>query len=378
MTHFEASRWPIVSARAIAEINELLTAGEISLQVEQIEMLEAELCGRFEVRHALVTCNGTSAGFSAFHAIGLKPGDEVVVPSYTHWATALPALRLNCRITFADSEPEGLGMSVRSVEGVVSPSTRAVVACHLYGNPVDIRNLRAFCETRHIYLIEDISHGPGASVDGQPIGSFGDVAFCSMQAAKVLAAGEGGFLLTNDSSLYARAVELGHPKRLRRLLTTPSPYLDIGMGFKFRPSALHVALARNALRELESANSMRTDMFQIFRTALGDIRGVEFPQTHATAKRVYWEYELFLTHPRAQVGTIVQTLKERGYIAGPANFEMLPDLPHFTDEVSRRCEYPNSRRQHKQLLVLRAFTRSAPETARSLGGELRGIIRELD
>ena len=374
-SHQAATRWPLVSDGARDEINELLSAGRLSLDVERFERMEADLGQLFDVRHALLTCNGTAAGFSAIHAIGLGPGDEIVAPAYTHWATALPALHLGCRITFADTCSDSLGIHVDSVERVVTPATKAVVACHLYGNPVDLEALQEFCQRRGLFLIEDISHAPGATVAGRPVGSFGDVAFCSMQAAKLLAGGEAGFLLTNDAHLYRRAVELAHPKRIGRLVPD-SAYQGVGLGLKFRPSVLHVALAHHALKQLEGANRVRREMYRLFRQSLGCAAGVDFPWVAPNASRVYWEYEMML-RPEANLAEVVRTMRQQGYVLGPAKLELLPDLPHFSAGPANPDGYSNARRLRGRLLVIRAFSRPASSVARALGRDLGEALEKF-
>jgi dTDP-4-amino-4,6-dideoxygalactose transaminase len=270
-------------------------------------------------------------------------------------------------------DPDSLNINLSSVEQAITPKTKAVVACHLYGNPVDIRGLQHLCESRQLHLIEDISHSPGASVAGRPVGSFGQMAFCSMQAAKVIAGGEAGFLLTNDSDFYHRAVELAHPKRIGRLLSAHHRYQGVGLGFKFRPSALHVALAHDAYRQLDASNAVRRDMFEHFRTALGNIPEITFPAMVPDAARVYWEYELLLSNG-ARVAHVARTMQDQGYIVGTTKLHLLPDLPHFADGLNL-APCPNARHLRDRLLVIRALSQVAPLTAEALGHALRKTIR---
>lgn len=374
MNHAEASRWPIVSEQAMAEIGRLLASGNTSLDAERFEQFEAELCERFAVRHALVTCNGTLAGFSAFHALGLGPGDDLVVCAYTHPATALSAVHLGCRLVFADSDQRSLNVCAASVERAITPATKAVVVCHLYGNPVDMPALVELCVRRGLYLIEDMSHAPGATIAGRPVGSFGHLAFCSLQAAKLMSAGEGGFLLSSEPQFHRRALELGHPKRIRRLLHEEARSLDIGLGFKFRPSVLHVALARDALRTLDATNRVRQEMFDALQEALSGVQGVSASEVVSGARRVHWEYDFLLTHSQQQVASVARDMQALGYIVDIARLQILPDLPQFVRRFADQDPCPNARALRDRLLVVRAFSRPAPQVAEALGHALGGLL----
>lgn len=182
----ECFRWPVITEETIAKIADLLRSGRIHRNPELTEGFESDLCRFFRVEHALLVCNGTAAAFSAYHALGLGSGDEIIAPAFTHWATVVPATLLGCRAAFADVEPDSFGLSMESTERLITPKTRAVVVSHMYGNPADVARLRALCDRHGLFLIEDLSHAPGALVNGAPVGSFGDAAFFSMQATKTV------------------------------------------------------------------------------------------------------------------------------------------------------------------------------------------------
>ena len=369
--------WPIISEETIVRISDYLRAGNTSLDPDLFATLEADLCNTFEAKHALLTCNGTSAAFSCFHAIGLKPGDEIIAPAFTHWATALPALHLGCRIVFADLEPSSLSIDPTALPALVTPHTKAVVICHLYGNPVDICAIRAFCNNANLRLIEDISHAPGAIVQRKPVGSFGDMAFCSMQAAKTISGGEIGALLTSKFDLYERAVELGHPKRIAQLLPGRGEMESVGLGFKFRPSSLHVLLAKSALSNLDSVNRVRCEMFGRMRQNLDQNFRITFPTEVDGSRRVYWEYEMLLPGRAHVVQRVAKCLCENGFIASGSKMNLLPDLPHFQSELKSSSKFPNARRLSKELLVIRAFSRFDESVARALATALNRICGEL-
>jgi len=362
------SRRPKVSRAVIRKAVKLLEDGRTSFDLELWESFEADLARYFGVPQALLCCNGTAAAHSAFFALGLGPGDEVIAPPYTHWATVIPATLLGCNIVFADTAPDSLSLTVESVRARITPATRAVVVCHLYGNPVDVAGLRALCDEHGLSLLEDISHAPGATVHGRRVGSFGDAAFMSFQAKKVVSGGEGGALLVKEFDAYARAMEFGQPNRLFRLPPEYRAYNPVGRGYKYRLSPLLALLAYESFKGLERHNAARTAAAGVLRAALAEVPDVCFPAEAPGAQRTFLKCEFFVK--RGGSAEAVARLRAAGLPADPANFPILPDLPHFRGTEAAAASVPNARRLAAQLVLVdppeTAVRRTAARYARAL------------
>jgi perosamine synthetase len=350
----DCTRWPLIRADTIWKITGYLESGKTSMDVELLERFEAQLCRYFGVAHALTTVTGSAAALSAFFALDLGPGDEIIAPCYTHWATVLPATLLGCRPVFADLEPASLSIDVQEVAKKITDRTKAVVVCHLYGNPADIEAMRALCNCHNLYLIEDISHAPGATIHGKKVGGFGDVAFMSFQGTKLISGGEGGALLTNHFDCYARAVEFGHPKRISSLPPEWQTYSGVGLGHKFRLAAIPALLASDSFDDLDESIAIRGEMFEAFRSSLSDLPGIETPTHVPSAARIYFRWDLFVD---TNAAGLVKALKARQIKITRANFKFLPDLPHFQDGVRPAEEFPHAQRLLAKLILLHPFTR---------------------
>ena len=324
------------------------------MDVELLERFEAQLCDYFGVAHALTTATGSAAALSAFFALDLGPGDEIIAPCYTHWATILPATLLGCQVVFADLESASLSIDVQEAAKKINENTKAVVVCHLYGNPADVEALRALCNRHNLYLIEDISHAPGATIHGKKVGGFGDVAFISFQGTKLISGGEGGALLTNHFDCYAHAVEFGHPKRISSLPTEWHTYSGVGLGHKFRLAAIPALLASDSFDDLDESITIRKEMFEAFRSSLSDLPGIETPTSVPGAARVYFRWDLFIDKIAAD---LVRTLKVQQIEISSANFKFLPNLPHFQNGMRQAEEFPHARRLLAKLILLNPFTR---------------------
>jgi dTDP-4-amino-4,6-dideoxygalactose transaminase len=220
--------------------------GRSGIYVE-LEDRMAALHGR---RYALLTSSGTMALYSAFFALGIEPGDEVVSTVYSFHATSTPLLHLGARLVFCDVEPDTGNIDPARLAELVTPRTRAVVTNHMWGHPVDVEAVAAVCRRHGIAWVEDCSHAHFAEHKGRCVGRFGEVSVFSLQGNKLLTGGEGGILLTDSQLAYERATLLGHSlKRSEDCVRDPG-LRDIrrtGYGLKFRMHPLAAVMVKHLL-----------------------------------------------------------------------------------------------------------------------------------
>src|SRR5215831_4775279 len=215
--------WPPVDeevrAAVLAQLQDSVSAPDGSGIVARFE---AAFAARHRARHALLTSSGTAALHSAYYALGIGPGDEVIVQDYTWHATAMPLFQLGALPVLADVDPNG-EFDLDLAAGLVTGKTKAVVATHMWGNSQDMRRLRSWCDHRGLALVEDCAHAHGASRDGISVGELADAACWSLQRLKLITAGEGGILTTPHRDVYQKAVLLGHPRRASAEISQASP-----------------------------------------------------------------------------------------------------------------------------------------------------------
>jgi len=167
------------------------------------ERIFGERFARFlGLRHGVATCNGSSAILIALQAVGVRVGDEVLVPAMTWIGCASAVLRLGAIPRFVDSTPAGLAMSADAAADAIKERTRAILLVHPYCQSADIEPFLALARSRKVALVEDCSHAHGAFRAGRYLGTFGDVGVFSLQQSKVLTSGEGGAVVTNDEGMY--------------------------------------------------------------------------------------------------------------------------------------------------------------------------------
>ncbi len=251
--------------------------------IAEFERRFSELTG---TRHALAMNSGTAALHSAYFAVGVKPGTEVIVPGYTFFATAAPILQCGGRPVFCDVDPRTLLADADDVERRVTPRTRAICVVHLWGNPAPLERFVDIARRHGVALIEDCSHAHGARYGDRSVGSWGDVGCFSLQGPKAVSGGEAGIAVTSDPILFDRMLMLGHYGRLRHRQTQSAFDTDhLSLGVKYRPHLYAILLALGSLSRLETLNRRRQHNYDILRAELADCPAVQPIQTTACATR---------------------------------------------------------------------------------------------
>jgi 3-amino-5-hydroxybenzoate synthase len=222
------------------------------------------------VRHGIAVTNGTAALEVTLAALGIGPGDQVIVPDFTFVATASAVLFANALPVFVDVNPETYCIDVSEAEAAITPRTKAVIAVHLGGNPCDIEGLRDLAQRRGIHLIEDSSHAHGSEWKGKKIGGFGTAATFSFQSSKLMTAGEGGIIISNDDAFERQARSVHDCGRM------PGEwfYRHFIYGSNYRLSEWQAAVLRVQLSRLDEQTRRRHENGRLLDDLLRRIPGI--------------------------------------------------------------------------------------------------------
>lgn len=342
VTHVQgaANHWPILTEDDERAVLRVLRDGDISTH-PVIRELEADYRAFTGMPYALAHCNGTSALMAAFWAIGLQPGDEVLVPSATFWASVLPLVWMGATPIFCESEPERLGLDPADLERKLSPRTKAIVVVHLWGLPSKMTEILAFAGKHGLKIIEDASHAQGAFWRGRACGTLGDVSVFSLQGGKLAPAGEGGILLCRDYEIWERAVCFGDITRIIELETPARRFAATSFGIKTRIAPVSAAIARSQLARLEVNNNKRNANLKYLSTGLERL-GIHTFQGPPHVERVYFEY---LVRPDIDdVGItnlqLIEALRAEGCEVGLPRYPLLHQQPFFTEGAFREVMRP--------------------------------------
>lgn len=237
---------------------------------DQVYAFEREFAQFIGVDYAIGVTNGTAALEVAVSAIGIGPGDEVIVPDFTFVATASAVLSVGAMPVFVDVNPDTYCINPEEIQKAITPRTKAVIVVHLGGHPADMEAIVDLCRTHQLYLIEDCSHAHGSEWRGKKVGSFGDFGTFSFQQGKLLTAGEGGAVVTNNADLERKARSIHDCGRL------PGEwfYAHFNYGSNYRMTEWQGAILRKQLERLPEQGRIRMRNATYLDQELAKIPGI--------------------------------------------------------------------------------------------------------
>jgi dTDP-4-amino-4,6-dideoxygalactose transaminase len=260
-----------LKAECEAVFAEIYDSGRFILG-DTVERFEAELATYTATRHAIGVSSGTDALLLAMMALDIGPGDEVLCPSFTFFATGGCIARTGATPVWVDVLPDSFNLDLRDAEAKVTDRTKAIVPVHLFGQCCDMECVLAFAEHHELYVIEDAAQAIGARFQNRPAGSMGAFGAFSFYPTKNLGAfGDAGALVTQDDALAERAIRLRNHGMFPR-------YYHHEVGGNFRIDAIQAGLLSVKMKHLETYHRRRQENAGFYQKALADLSGIELPQ----------------------------------------------------------------------------------------------------
>lgn len=374
LPHAPTCRWPQFDQQDEAAVLAILRHGNVSTHdvIRDLEAGYAEFVGR---KHALAHCNGTAALMAAFHALDLQPGDEVLVPAATFWASALPMLWFGLVPVFCESEMQRMGPCPDDMRKRVTERTKAMVIVHLWGMPAKMTELRALADELNLKIVEDASHTHGASWNHTPCGNLGDISVFSLQGDKLAPAGEGGVLLTDDDDAYERATCLGDITRILELESINRRFAATSFGIKTRIAPMSAALGLSQLRKLPEHNQRRNQNHIWLSHKLEEL-GFETFLAPDHIERVYFEFLIRHREREYDIAALMERLQAAGAQVAVPRYPLLHQQPFFAEgHWQSICRAPGAQMPQSEL------PRTEQENARliklpNFPGEDNGILEQ--
>ncbi len=257
---------PDLSGNERRYVMDCLDTGWISSLGVYVERFERAVARRTGVAHAVATCNGTVALHLALHGLGIGPGDEVIVPSFTYIASVNTISHAGATPVFAESRWADWLLDPASVEARITPRTRAIMAVHLYGAACDMAALRAIADRHGLALVEDAAEALGTTIAGRPVGSFGDAAAFSFFGNKTVTTGEGGMAVCRDDALGLRLLQArGQGQSFARR------YWHEVMGFNYRMTNVAAAIGCAQMERLDAILARKRALAARYRALLAGL-----------------------------------------------------------------------------------------------------------
>jgi len=281
--HAEMFKWPIMTGEDEAAALAVIRSGAMS-GTDITKQFEKEFAQWLDMQYALGFNNGTSSLLAAMYGCKVGVGDEIICPSVTYWASALPAYALGATVVFAEIDPTTLCLDPNDIEHRITDRTKAIVVVHYLGHPADMDAIMEIARKHNIKVIEDVSHAMGGYYKGQRVGTIGNVGAMSLMSGKSLAIGEAGIFVTNDREIYERAIAFGHYERFNDEIQTEElkPYAGLPFGgYKFRMHQVSSAIGRVQLKYYDERIAEIDKAMNYFWDCLEGVPGIK---AHRPAK----------------------------------------------------------------------------------------------
>lgn len=280
---------PDISKKDRSAIESAFDSGWVAPVGPDLDAFEAEVAERLNRRYACAVNSGTSALHLALLALNIQPGDRVICPSLTFAGCAFPITYCGAEPIFVDSETDTWNMDPDLLKTAIETSIaednkpKAVIVVQIYGQCAKMDPITAICNAHQIPLIEDAAESLGASYQGSPAGSFGDLSFLSFNGNKIITTSGGGMLLGNDSALVEKARYFSQQAREPVL-----HYEHKAIGYNYRLSNLLAALGRSQLTDLDRKIAIRKKHFEAYTQSIGQLPGISFMPISNEGCPNYW------------------------------------------------------------------------------------------
>jgi perosamine synthetase len=297
---------PLLAGNELKNVTDCIQTGWISSAGKYINDFESGWSGYCGKKYGIAVSNGTTALDVAVHCIGLKPGDEVIMPSFTIISCALAVVNNKGTPVLVDSDPKLWTMDVDQVAEKITSKTKAIMPVHIYGHPVDMDPILDLAEDHNLAIIEDAAEAHGAqyhshhnnSDSWKRCGSFGTMSCFSFYANKLITTGEGGMVLTDDDALAKKA------RSYRDLCFQPSRrFYHEHLGNNYRLTNMQAALGVAQMERIDEIITKKRWMAQKYYQHLKNIPGLQLPTEEKWAKSVYWMYGLVLSEEYGMTNT---------------------------------------------------------------------------
>jgi perosamine synthetase len=367
--HLTAIKWPRYGEEEKRHIFELLDNNRFYDEIPQLEQATREYLG---ARHVKAHCNGTSALVSMFFALDLPKGSEILVPSYTAWATVAPMWLFGYVPVFVDINPRTACFDLGSAERRLTRQCRALVVMHAWGLPCEMDQICDFGRKHGLIVLEDAAQAQGAMLHGKQMGTWGAIGVFSFQSSKVLPAVEGGMGVYQTPEYFERATTFGNYDLPGQFPADSRyrGYQGTGFGSKFRVHPLAAALARTQFKGLDQRNALIAAQVRKLNDRLTQLPGLSAQQAAPEMRRVHWAANL-LFFDEAIAGfskeMLLKALKAEGVRASGTAYDeqhqyrLYAEAKWWHHPPQIPAGLPGCEQVNKNSIRLPLFTESAPD-----------------
>ena len=308
---------------------------------KKVANFEQELKTYMGTKYALGVTSGTAALHCALTALGVGPGDEVILPAWT-WHSGYTAILMTGALPVFAEVDESFGIDAADFEAKITPNTKAVMVVHLFGAGADLDRILPIARKRGIKVLEDVAQSAGGKHHGQRLGSLGDIGIYSFQLHKVITAGEGGAVVTNEPMLYERAIrfhDLGQLRPVHKEALSGGSMPNF-LGINYRMNEMTGAVMRAQLRKLDTIVAQQRRSWQFVAERIQEFRGWKLRQTHDPEGDIGWTLNLMFPDKAMRNQFVAAMTAENVPMASPSAATPLPPFPYIEKKCSPHPAWP--------------------------------------
>jgi perosamine synthetase len=273
---------PVLDGNEAGYVQDCLASGWVSSLGKYVNRFEDEFAAYCGAKYGVSVSSGTTALHVALLALGIGPGDEVIIPAFTLIVSANVVVQAGARPVLVDVDPRTWCIDPAQIEEKITPRTKAIMAVHMYGHPCDMPALQDIARRHNLHIIEDGAEAHGAEVNGQRVGSFGIANAFSFYGNKIITTGEGGMVLTDDAVVADRL------RLLRNQAFQEPRFVHSVMGFNYRMTNVQAAIGCGQLEKLDEKVARKREIADYYCELLGRDARLQLPHEAPGCKNVYW------------------------------------------------------------------------------------------
>lgn len=360
---------PNILEKDILLVNDVLRSGML-VQGKYVTELEKSFVQFTGSKFASAVSNGTATLHLALKTLGIKEGDEVIVPAFSYMATANVVELVGAKPVFVDIDINTFNIDVSKIEDNISPRTKAIIPVHEFGLACDIEPIMNLAKSNNLYVIEDAACALGARYKERHVGTFGDFGSFSLHPRKAISSGEGGVLITNDSKLdYKIKILRNHGTEV---IDGKMDFSDFG--FNYRMTDFQAALVYSQMDRLENSIKYKNDLSKIYNTML-DKSNLQIPFIPAYANHTWQTYHIIL-NDRIDRDGLIEKLKEKN-IGVNYGAQCMPYMKSFKEKYNLNCEqlFPNALKAYKKGLALPIYDLVTHDQVEYISNTLNKLIQ---
>lgn len=369
---------PMIGEDEISEVVDSMRSGWVTTG-PKVRSFEEAFAAYVGAPHAIAVNSCTAALHLSLAALGIGPGDEVIVPTMTFCATANVVFHLGAQPVLVDVDQHGL-IDMTAARRAVSPRTRAIVPVHYAGQACDLEGILDLARATGLKVVEDAAHAIGTEYRGRRIGTFGDATAFSFYATKNMTTGEGGMITTSNPEIAARVRRLALHGMSRdawnRYAQTGSWYYEVlEPGYKYNMTDIQAAVGIHQLRKLDAFIRRRREIATVYRRSFADLPELELPRELAGRFHVYHIFPVRL-RTTLERGEFIEELKRRN-IGASVHFIPLHRHPYFrADQWNCAKAFPGADRMYEGLLSLPLYPAMTDSDVQDVVDAVRDIVTQ--